>query len=106
MTDGLERILEPGRIHFKSEGERKIARFLDDNSIRYQYEPPVLVNGPYDKLRIWYLDFNLPEFATFMEYFGLAGKPGYDEGVKTKLSVYKQMNMDVIPVYPRMFKED
>ena len=36
MSDGLERILVPGRIHFKSEGERKIARFLDDNSIRYQ----------------------------------------------------------------------
>jgi len=106
MSDGLERILVPGRIHFKSEGERKIARFLDDNSIRYQYEPAVLVNDLYDKLRIWYPDFHIPDLATYIEYFGVVGKKDYDEGIKTKLSVYRQMQMDVIPIYPKMFRED
>ena len=106
MSDGLEKILAPGRTHFKSEGERKIAGFLDGNSIRYLYEPAVLLKGPYDKTRIWYLDFQLPEFAIYIEYFGLAGKQDYDEGIKTKLSAYKRMQMDVIPFYPKMFREN
>jgi len=106
MSDGLERILTPNRAHFKSEGERRIAYFLDDNSIRYQYEPGILVNTSYDKLRIWYPDFHLPEFASYIEYFGLVGKKSYDEGIKTKLSTYNQMGLDVIPLYPWTFSED
>ena len=106
MTDGLERILTPQKDHFKSEGERKIAYFLDDNSIRYQYEPGVLVNTTYDKPRIWYPDFHLPEFASYIEYFGLVGKKSYDEGIKTKLSTYHQMGLEVIPVYPWTFSDD
>lgn len=93
-------------MHFKSEGEHRIAYFLEDNSIRYQYEPGVLIHDPHDKVRIWYPDFGLPEFASYIEYFGMAGKPDYDEGVKTKLSTYKQMEVDVIPFYPWMFQEN
>ena len=106
MSDGLERILTPQKEHFKSEGERKIAYFLDDNSIRYQYEPGVLVNTTYDKPRIWYPDFHLPEFASYIEYFGLVGKKSYDEGIKMKLSTYHQMGLEVIPVYPWTFSDD
>jgi len=106
MRDGLEGVLSPNRVHFKSEGERKIAYFLDDNSIRYQYEPGVLVQTPYEKARIWYPDFHLPEFATYIEYFGMTGKKSYDEGTKMKLSTYEQMGMDVIPVYPWTFSND
>ena len=106
MSDGLEKILIPKRVHFKSEGERRIATFLDENKIRYQYEPGVLVNGPYEKLRIWYLDFGLPEYAAYIEFFGLAGKPSYDEGIKTKLATYKNMGMDVIPIYPSNLRGD
>ena len=104
--EGLDEILSPQKIHFKSEGERRIAYFLDDNKIRYQYEPGVLVNTTYDKPRIWYPDFHLPEFASYIEYFGLVGKQNYDDGIKTKLSTYNRMGMDVIPVYPWTFGED
>jgi len=106
MSDGLERILGPNRVHFKSEGERRIGNFLDNHGIRYQYEPGVLVNDPHDKQRLWYLDFKLPEYAAFIEYFGMAGKPQYDEGIKAKLAVYKRMEMDVIPIYPLTLKGD
>jgi hypothetical protein len=104
MIDGLENILGPNRVHFKSDGERQIGNFLDNCKIRYQYEPAVLVNDPHDKQRLWYLDFKLPEYAVFIEYFGMAGKPKYDEGIKTKLAVYKKMEMDVIPIYPSTLK--
>jgi len=104
MSDGLEKIVEAKRLHFKSEGERKIAHFLDNNNIRYQYEPGVLINGQYDKPRIWYIDFKLPEYASFIEYFGLAGRPDYNEGIKAKMAAYKKMEMDVIAIYPSMFR--
>jgi hypothetical protein len=106
VSDGLEKMLSPGKAHFKSEGERKIAYFLTENEIRYQYEPGVLVNTSCDKPRIWYPDFYLPEFASYIEYFGLVGKQNYDEGIKTKLSTYNQMGLDVIPVYPWTFNDD
>jgi len=106
LSDGLEEIVSPRRVHFKSEGERKIAYFLDSHDIRYQYETGVLVNTPYRKTRIWYPDFYLPQFASYIEYFGLVGKKNYDEGVKNKLLAYQQMSLDVIPVYPWTFSDD
>ena len=92
--------------NFKSEGERRIACFLETNSIRYHYEPGVLVNSPYDKPRLWYPDFYLPEFGSYIEYYGLAGRENYDRGIKTKESVYSRMGLSVIPVYPWTFAEN
>jgi hypothetical protein len=91
---------------YKSKGERKIAYFFDNNSIKYQYEPAVLVNTNNNRSRIWYPDFYLPEFKTYLEYFGLVGQPGYDDGIKKKLSTYLKMGLDVISLYPRMFNKD
>jgi hypothetical protein len=91
---------------YRSAGERKIAYFFDNNAIKYQYEPAVLVNTDNNRSRIWYPDFYLPEFKTYLEYFGLAGQPGYDDGIKKKLSTYSKMGLDVISLYPWMFKED
>lgn len=93
--------------HFKFEGERRIAYFLENNnSIRYQYEPGVLINSFYGKPRICYPDFYLPKFGTYIEYFGLAGNPEYDKGIRTKEAMYSKMGLDMIPVYPWMFAEN
>ena len=106
MINNLENVIvESERPKFKSDGERRIAYFLEDNSIRYQYESGVLINSD-NKPRIWYPDFHLPEFGTYLEYYGLAGKQDYDKGIKTKETVYSKMGLDVIPVYPWMFAED
>jgi len=94
------------RPDFKSEGERQIAYFLDTNSIKYQYEPGILVNAAEEKPRIWYPDFYLPEFGPYIEYYGLVGQKNYDKGIKTKERIYSKMGMDVIPVYPWMFAEN
>ena len=90
----------------KSEGESKIARFLEENSIKYHYEPGLLVYYPRDKPRIWYPDFYLPEFGTYIEYFGLSGKQQYDQGIRVKESIYSKMGLSVIPVYPWTFAEN
>jgi hypothetical protein len=99
-------VTDEKRPKFKSEGERRIAYFLDKNSIKYLYEPGILVNSAGEKPRIWYPDFYLPEFGTYIEYYGLAGRQNYDRGLKTKQSVYSKMALDVISVYPWMFAEN
>jgi len=107
MNQELEKIIRgKGLSRFKSEGERRIASFLKDSSIKYQYEPGVLVNSYEYKPRIWYPDFYLPEFGTYIEYFGLAGRQNYDRGIKRKEVVYSKMGLDVIQVYPWTFAEN
>ena len=107
MNQDLEYTIEGKRPpKFKSEGERRIANFLEDNSIRYQYEPGLLVNSDGDRPRIWYPDFYLPEFASYIEYFGLVGRQSYDRGIKRKLAGYSKMGMDVIPIYPWTFADN
>ena len=107
MNQNLEDMVGSKRgLNFKSEGEQRIAHFLDDNSIKYHYEPGVLVNSYEKKPRIWYPDFYLPEFGTYLEYFGLVGQEDYDRGVKRKKSTYSKMGLDVIPLYPWTFAED
>jgi len=107
MNQNLEEKIDRSKgLNFKSEGERRIAYFLDTNSIKYIYEPGVLVNSAQEKPRIWYPDFYLPGFGTYVEYYGLVGNQNYVKGIKTKESIYSKIGMDVIPVYPWMFNEN
>jgi hypothetical protein len=71
-----------------------------------RYEPAVIIESNDRKPRIWYPDFFLPEFKTYIEYYGLAGHQTYDKGIKAKESAYLKSGLDVIPVYPWMFGED
>ncbi len=107
MRNGLEgRVNQGDRNRYKSAGEKKIAGFLGCNNIRYLYEAPVLINSYDSKTRIWYPDFYLPEFKTYIEYYGLAGDPDYERGIKKKELSYQKSEMDVISLYPRMFREN
>jgi hypothetical protein len=107
IYEGLESIIHRKSLpSLKSEGERRIADFLEKNSVKYNYEQGVLVNFPYDKPRLWYPDFYLPEFGVYIEYYGLVGRQNYDRGIKIKEAVYSKMGLDVIPVYPWTFADD
>jgi hypothetical protein len=107
MNNKIEDIVtDESRTKFKSEGERQIAYFLNNNSIKYLYEPGILVNSRDEKPRIWYPDFYLPEFGTYIEYYGLAGGKNYDKGIKAKQFVYSKMGMAVIPVYRWMLSDN
>jgi hypothetical protein len=104
MDQTLEhKIKHQGGRNFKSEGERRIAVFLESNSIKYHYEPPLLINPTCGKPRIWYPDYYLPEFGAYIEYFGLVGRANYDEGIKRKETQYSKTGIAVIPVYPWTF---
>ena len=91
---------------FKSKGERKIAGFLNENDIQYKYESGVLIYQTENMPRLWYPDFFLSEFSTYIEYYGMVGDPDYDRGIRVKETAYAQMGLSVIPVYPHMFSED
>jgi hypothetical protein len=91
---------------FKSNGERKIAKFFDEIKIKYEYEAGTLVSDGHQKQRLWYLDFYLPEFGMYVEYFGILNSPDYDKGIRAKRKVYSKMRMDVIEIYPQMFAEN
>jgi hypothetical protein len=106
MNQTLEhKLKDQGHPNLKSEGERRIAYFLESNSIKYHYEPPVLINSD-EKPRIWYPDFYLPEFGAYIEYFGLVGHQNYDNGIKIKETLYSKAGLEVIPVYPWTFTEN
>ena len=102
--DGLYDLVSDGK-YFKSQGERKIAEFLDSYRINYQYEPSLIVDdGKYK--RIWYPDFKLTDYDIFVEYLGIENNPVYDERSLHKFDVYKKMGLYVIPVYPSNLKGD
>mgnify|MGYP001557092685 CR=1 FL=1 len=91
---------------FKSNGERRIAGFLEENQIDYKYEQGVLVQTREKLQRIYYPDFYLTEFNMYIEYYGMAGNPDYDNGIRIKESAYALTGLDVIAIYPKNFRTD
>jgi len=90
---------------YKSKGEARIAHFLNDYGIPFIYEHPLAVLDE-GKTKIWHPDFYLPDHAAHIEYFGLAGQPDYDAGIRRKQAVYNQMRLEVIGIYPQSFQRN
>jgi len=86
----------------KSEGEKQIERLLRRCGLVYRYEYPLAVVER-GKTRIWYPDFFLPEYGIIIEYGGLDGE-GYKAGVRYKKSVYEELGLPAIFVYPDSFR--
>ena len=84
---------------YKSWGEYRIGSLLDKYGLPFIYEKPtaVLDSG---KVRLWYPDFSL-SYGMLIEYFGIAGNSEYNKRTEHKLAVYRQNQMDCLPVYPR-----
>ena len=78
---------------YKSTGEIQIARLLDRNRIVYHYEHPLAVVDQ-GKTKIWYPDFQLPEYGMIIEYFGMNGDRGYDERTRHKIDVYEKAGIE------------
>jgi len=78
---------------YKSWGEEQIARLLNRNKIRYQYEYPLAVIDQ-GKTRLYYPDLRLPDCGLIIEYFGVNGNSSYDEQARHKIRVYNQAGID------------
>jgi len=71
-----------------SNGEKQIARMLRRYGVRYMYEHPVAVRDR-GKVRVWYPDFWLPEYAIAIEYVGGISSDDYAAGIEHKREVYR-----------------
>jgi len=80
---------------YKSKAEIQIARLFERENIRFRYEHPLAVVDR-GKTRIWYPDFQLPEYGMIVEYFGVNGDSGYDKQTRHKRQVYQDSGIDVL----------
>jgi len=87
---------------YKSAGERRIAKFLEANSIAFTYEKPLAVVDC-GKTKIFHPDFSLHDFNTIIEYFGINGSPDYNTRTNRKIDIYQKNHIPFIPVYPQDF---
>ncbi len=104
-SHNLEERIKPELARLKSAGERQIAATLTEYGIPYVYEPTIHVNdnGINKRLRP---DFYLPNHNLIVEYFGRIGNQNYDQRTQKKLTLYRQNNIEVLPVYPWTFHQD
>ena len=71
-----------------SNGEKQIARMLSRYGVRHVYEYPVAVRDR-GKVRVWYPDFWLPEYAIAIEYVGGISNRDYAAGIEHKRDIYR-----------------
>jgi hypothetical protein len=72
-------------------GEQAICNFLTSHGVRHTREPRY-------PGRTWIADFGVGN--VFIEYFGLAGQPGYDSKTRAKLKYAQSTALDLIAIYP------
>lgn len=91
--------------NYRSKGERRIAKFLEESEIDFKYEYPIAIkdNG---LVKIWYPDFTLPDYSMIIEYFGVSGDTSYDRQLAHKIKTFKQAGVDGIYVVESSFSGD
>lgn len=72
--------------------EKTIDDFLCDHGIPHTKEP----SYPGSKYRA---DFEVK--GSFIEYFGLAGEPSYDQRIKDKKALAKDAGINLVSIYPK-----
>ena len=76
---------------------------FDRLGICYKYEHPLAVMDR-GKVRLWYADFQLPEYGIVIEYAGVNGSREYNKGIERKKKVYAENSIPVLFLYPEVFK--
>jgi hypothetical protein len=80
----------------KSRGEKRVADFLHESGIRYEYEKQVIANG-----RPYLPDFYLPDYDTYVEYAGMWDNFGdYRKAQYKKFDDYEKARMKLVVVFP------
>lgn len=75
-----------------SKGEQRIADELHARDVAYRYEPE-LAGGLTP-------DFHVEGTDVLIEYWGMAGEPGYEERMVEKMEAYEEHGYDVIGLFP------
>ncbi len=100
--------LSPAPISYAKEeqlrswGEVQIARMLRRYQIPFQHEHPVAVVEA-GKTRIWYPDFQLPEYGIILEYCGRPHDSAYMEGIARKRAAFAANGLTALMFTPDVF---
>ena len=97
---GLEDRVESLEPPYRSRGEARVGRVLDQYGIPFFYEQPTLI---YDRgrYRLWRPDFSLPHHnGLVIEYAGMMDVPDYARGIAHKQQAYATNAIPVLFVYP------
>ncbi|MDO8468498.1 MAG: hypothetical protein Q7S29_01950 [Candidatus Peribacter sp.] len=79
----------------RSPGELEVANFLDDQGVRFEYEPSMTIDG-YN----WHPDFYLKDSGIYIEYFGMHSKD-YRRNAWHKRQLIEREGLPLIPLYPK-----
>jgi hypothetical protein len=90
---------------YKSQGEQRIADFLTEQKIKFDYEYPLAIRDR-GQVRIWYPDFRLPEYGMILEYFGMNGNAAYNEQIAHKIQTYQTVGVEGIYLLESSFYGD
>jgi hypothetical protein len=96
----LDDRVQAAKIPYRSRGEARVARALDQYGILHYYELPTVV---YDRgmYRVWHPDFTLPAHdGLVIEYAGMMDVPDYARGIAHKQQAYAANAIPALFVYP------
>ena len=77
--------------------EKMVADFLDEHSINYLYEPDYHLSVTGETV---IPDFCLSDYNVYIEVWGLAGDPDYNEIMNWKKSQYEMDDIRLIELWP------
>jgi len=80
--------------------ERMIDDFFYQNHIPHEREPYYPFDNELNKNEMLRADWKIKE-NTFVEFFGLVGKEGYDKKTESKIEILKKNEIPAIFLYPR-----
>jgi len=84
----------------KSRAEQRIADYFTRNGVRYEYERSAK-SGLIIKQTFAHPDFYLPDYAVYVEYWGLVNaSKDYRRTMKWKMAQYHKANIKFISLYP------
>lgn len=91
----------------KSRGEKKIADYFYQNKIKYEYEKAAKTRGLIFHEKISSPDFYLPDYNTYVEYWGLVDcrnecdRIKYVKAMRWKMAQYKKNKIKFVSIYPK-----
>lgn len=90
-------VVTPNGERFRSHPEKRIAAFLRENNVPYEYEKPLPGTA-------WTCDFFLPPSggrrAVYIEYFGFIHKPEYCKRMEEKEAYYAAQEFELLALRP------
>ena len=82
----------------RSGAEKRIADWLFQHGMRYEYERPVF--DPRGSC-VGVPDFYLPDYGVYIEYWGLVGTDrDYERTMRWKLGLYRRIGVEVVSLHP------